>query len=224
MRKWLVFACLCIVVTGAMVSASVTNVSGTACPFFAGQTYGDLQSAAGINDIQYGDDLSTSGTLPPSIDVSGLTGPLCITATGWWSHTPTPNSGPDGYSGYDPTHSEYGQFGISFITNGKLNALVGVFLTDDKPAGPAPTSLVYGVDSMTTPLLQQAFVIGSGLTNVVIPAGATRLFFGLNNGYEWSNNSGSVDVTVCQVPAPGAILLGMMGTGLVGWLRRRRSL
>ena len=223
MKKWLVFACLCIVATGAMVSASVTiNVSGTACPFFAGQTYGDLQSAA--IDIVYGDDLAASGTLPPYIDVSGFTGPLCITAAGEWGHGPGLISGPDGYGGEDPTHSEYGQFGISFITDGQLNALVGVFLTDAAPTGSAPTSLVYGVDDMTTPELQQAFVIGSGLTNVVIPTNATRLFLGLNNGYEWSNNVGSLEVTVCQVPAPGAILLGAMGTGLVGWLRRRRSL
>jgi hypothetical protein len=72
---------------------------------------------------------------------------------------------------------------------------------------------------MTSPLLRQTFVIGSSLADITIPSGATRLFFGLNNGYEWTNNVGALDVTV--VPAPAGMLLCMLGFGAAGWKLRK---
>jgi hypothetical protein len=225
----LIVVCSFVLMATSQVMGSATtvtiNVPGTACPYFAGQTLGAILIPSGDPWFDI-DALLLPVTEPPYIDVTGLCGTITsITAVGEWGHGPGLLSGPDGSGGYDPTHQAYIDLGISTVLNTPLNALLGVFLTDAAPLPlTAPTPLDYLTSDMTSPLLQQTFVIGSNLENITIPAGATRLFFGLNNGYEWINNVGELSVTVSTIPAPGAILLGSIGVGFVSWLRRRRTL
>lgn len=203
----------------ALADLTIT-VPGTACPYFGGQTFGSIPFATTGDSADYHLDIYDVRTMPPWIDVTGFGGTISsITATGIWGH---PGSdGPDGYAGYDPTHQEYIDLGISPVLNTPLSALVGVFLTDAAPVPlSAPLPLTFG-DDMASPLLQQTFVIGSSLENITIPGGATRLFFGLNNGYEWTNNSGELSVTA--VPAPAALVLGLLGFGAAGWRLRKSA-
>ncbi|MEM7807602.1 MAG: pilus assembly protein TadG-related protein [Planctomycetota bacterium] len=105
--------------------------------------------------------------------------------------------------------------------NGKSNlkapysSLIGVFLGPDGPiVGQEPTSLDFMSNASSreftslSPEIAQPFFIGDGITSAgeqqtfEIPEGATRLFLGVMDSYEWGNNVGGMTVAVRE---PGTI-------------------
>jgi Flp pilus assembly protein TadG len=87
-----------------------------------------------------------------------------------------------------------------------INSVVAVFLNDNVPTGTSPTTLDFSTDTSRDfaalkPQLNQTFFIGDGrrdngdLQQFVIPPGATRLFIGTMDSYEWNNNVGGFTVT-----------------------------
>jgi hypothetical protein len=146
----------------------------------------------------------------------GLAGPEGDLAEGAWGH--------DG-------GAEYG-IGDLFAP---IDALIGVFLGPAQPDSSAAPGAVLDFSTSASrdfaslsPLLKQPFYIGDGLRNdgltlqsFVVPVGATRLFLGTMDGYDWFNNDGSLEVSAAtNVPEPATVVL--VGAGLLGALRRRR--
>jgi hypothetical protein len=179
------------------VSAQDVTVSGKACLFFAGQTF-PVPSGTTGDSADYHGDQSDSTIMPPHIGVYGGS-TISVSAEGIWGHPV--ESGPDGLDWYDDTHDEYVNLGGISRVIAPLNTLIGIFLADLSPdPGAMPASLnLYLGDDMTSPQLQQAFAIGSSLEYITVPEGATRLFFGLNDGFGWYNNVGSLTVTVTTI-------------------------
>lgn len=95
-----------------------------------------------------------------------------------------------------------------------IDALLGVFLTDKAPTAVAAPTVVRDystqaardVASTTDLQTQQPFYIGDGKTSggtvktFKVPANCTRLFLGVMDGHEWSNNAGSFGVTINHGP------------------------
>lgn len=129
---------------------------------------------------------------------------ICWTADGFVLNYPgTGGFDPNGDPNWIQGHDAGAENGISNIV-APLNSLIGVW---------------YGGGIGTT------FFMGSS-GSATVPAGATDLYLGTMDGYEWNNNSGSFNVTVgvCGVPDSGSTMLltGLAMAALAGAARKAR--
>ena len=129
----------------------------------------------------------------------------------------------NGYSAnYDDAASKgVAEHGIADATM-PLNSVNAVFLGSSLPDSNTPPSTLdfstqaerdytagtnngqAELNGEFAPQLQQVFYVGNGQTSTaaqesfIVPAGATRVFLGTMDGWEWSNNSGGFTVTITQ--------------------------
>jgi RHS repeat-associated protein len=189
----------------ALPASHLLNLLGTADPYLAGMPDGSIADA--------GD----SAPAVSPLEVPGLTlvggDSLMFTspAGGVRENAIDLLNGADG--GFITIHTAGALNGISAI-EAPVDSLVGVFLGPDQPdlsAAPPeldfnrndPNSVAGGIDyASLAPLLKQTFFIGDGRTSagqvqqVVIPAGATRLFLASMSTSAWNDNVGSFAVDV----------------------------
>lgn len=145
-----------------------------------------------------------------------------ITGTASWNNQ-TPNgttNGADGDPSYLVANGVAPAASVpSTSSNGMSNArapigaVMAVFLDDNAPnTTAAPPNLDFGTDTARNytsikPLLKQVFYIGDGKRSdgeaqtIVVPANATRVFFGMMDAWQWNDNVGNFQTKLYSTSA-----------------------
>ena len=196
-----------ITVLSGVANSFTTRVEGTMNTYLAGMPSGF-----------YGGP-TVSGTAPTNApsQVSSITltpgAVLTFSASGSTADDPVninQNWTPDGQPGGNRTNDSGYLNGMSQL-NTQQGSLVGVFLDANAPTtGGTPTALDMTGTAMDyasiSPQLKQPFFIGDGKTSggtaqqIIVPSGATRLFLGVHDNINWSNNSGHFLVNINGTP------------------------
>ena len=190
---------------GATAWASTWTYSGTT-PLFGVQAGTNAGSYADAGIVLYFDGSLTLGQLD-SVTIS-------TAASDPGNTTPSVNlwldSNPDNqffaFSGERFTGLEGDSYSGATVP-GNIDGSTGFYMLGGNGSG----------GTYTLADLQSGMVSGIGANTKV------ALWIGITNGSPY-NYANITQVDVATVPAPGAILLAGLGTGLVGWFRRRQAL
>jgi len=240
----LAFCGLPVLAARAQAASTTVTVTGLMDPYLAGMPANTTasQGPAPAPDYANGSSSVPAGqpTDSPLLVPLTISGGDSLTFTGFsglvqhsggppWTSSAPGGDGPDGSN--FTSHTNGVQDGFS-NPNIPFDAMVGVFIDGTSPnTSMTPASVDFSVTGGTSfsslsPGLQQIFFIGDGLTGTgsgavqsfIAPAGATTLWLGTWDSYQWWNNVGQFSLTVndtsSAVPLPAAAWPGFAALGL----------
>jgi hypothetical protein len=197
-----------IVAAVSPIFAQTVQVPGNSNIYAAGHPTPTAPGGGGAGVLPQEYDFGFTATSNLFVTFSSITGTVIVN-TGSGDNA----NDPDGVGAGSTSSSVNSLNGLSGITGPNAGFLVGVFENDIEPMDPAPAALNFssiGTNfTSLSPLLNQVFFIGDGLTGdksgsvqqFIIPNGATRLFLGIADAPGYHGDPGGYDDNTGQFTA-----------------------